>query len=354
MKTGMTLSELGQELQRQRAAARDFKAPTTRLSYLTGGTIGLLDASGHAPADRQFGTSPLFQSQLATWAGIPKKYVDMMAADAPELLATNLNHWLSRNDETRLVRTMDGQARAFLSHRYRVLDNVDVVSAVMPTLVSRGVEFVSQAVTPDHLYLKAVSKKKTYEVRKGDKVQFGVTISNSEVGLGAVHVDPFILTLACLNGATVAASGLRKFHIGRKTEELAESVEVFKDDTRAADDKAFFLKLRDVVEASFDEAEMTEVLNAAQAGATRRLGQGRKIEEVIEVTAKRYGLNDTEADGVLRRLIDGGDLTQWGLSSALTNYAQADELTYERASELERVGGAVAVMAEEDWAEVAR
>lgn len=354
MKTGQSLQELGQELERQRAAARDFKAPTNRLTYDADGRLGLLDQNGMLSTDRQFGTNPLFRSQLATWAGIPKKYVDLMAAEAPELLAQNLNHWLQAGGETRLVRTLDGQARAFLSHRYRVLDNVDVVGAVLPTLAERGVEFVSQAVTPDHLYLKAVSRKKTFEVRKGDKVQFGVVVSNSEVGLGAVHVDPLVYTLTCLNGATIAAAGLRKFHIGRKAEELEESVEVFQDDTRAADDKAFFLKLRDVVTAALDEAQMTEVLAAVSAGATRRLGQGRKIEEVVEVTAKRFALNETEADGVLRRLIDGADLTQWGLSSALTLYAQDDKLTYERATELERAGGAVAVMDEETWAEVAR
>lgn len=355
MKTGLTLQELGVELKRQRAAARDFKAPTKRLSCQTDGeTIALLGANGSTDGQFQLGTNPLFRSQLATWAKVPKKYVDLMAAEAPALLAQNLNHWLQAADETRLVRTLDGQARAFLSHRYRILDNVDVAGVVLPALAERGVEFVSQAITPDHLYLKAISHKKTFEVRKGDKVQFGIVVSNSEVGLGAVHVDPLIYTLTCLNGATIAAAGLRKFHIGRHAAELEESVEVFQDDTRAADDKAFFLKLRDVVTAALDEAQMTEVLAAVEAGATRRLGQERKIEEVVEVTAKRFALNETEADGVLRRLIDGGDLTQWGLSSALTLYAQADELTYERASELERAGGAVAIMDAETWAEVAR
>ena len=81
MKTGQTLQELGVELERQRAAARDFKAPTRRLTYDPAGNLGLLDSSGMLSTDRQFGTNPLFRSQLATWAGIPKKYVDLMAAE---------------------------------------------------------------------------------------------------------------------------------------------------------------------------------------------------------------------------------------------------------------------------------
>jgi len=108
--------------------------------------------------------------------------------------------------------------------------------------------------------------RRTTEVRKGDRVQFGVVVSNSEVGLGAVHVDPLVFVLACLNGAVVTDAGLRKFHIGRRLQELDEAVEVFQDDTVLADNRAFFLKLRDVVNAAFDETQMTDLLTAIEAG----------------------------------------------------------------------------------------
>lgn len=347
MKEGMSLQDLATELQRQRAAMRDFKAPTTKMRLETDGQFKLL-GSTHVES---FGANDLFNRQLTSWAGIPKKYVDLMAVDAPELLATNVNHWLGATADTRLVRTLDGNARAFLSHRYRVIDNVDVLESVFPILSDRQVAFVSQSVTEQHLYIKAVSPKKTIEVRKGDKVQFGVSISNSEVGMGAVHVDPLVYTLACLNGAVVADAGLRKFHIGRRVAELEESVEVFQDDTRQADNKAFFLKLRDVVNAAFDEATTNELAQSLTEGAVRKISRDVRLDAVVEVTSQKYGLNETEGEGVLRRLIEGGDLTQWGLSSAVTSYCQ-EANDYERATELEKVGGAIAVLDEKEWKEL--
>ena len=46
---------------------------------------------------------------------------------------------------------------------------------------------------------------------------------------------------------------------GRAIESNEDSVLVFKDDTLAADDRAFFLKVRDVVEAAVSEATFQQV-----------------------------------------------------------------------------------------------
>jgi Domain of unknown function (DUF932) len=348
MKQGQSLPELAQELQRQALAARDFKLPTRLLTYQDNQTVTFKVKE----TSETFTTTPLFVEQLATkWAGIPKKYVDKMVGEAPALLSQNVNHWLQQDDEPRLVRTLDGRARAFLSPRYRVLDNSGVVAAILPTFQRHSITTMSAAVTESRLWLKGVNEKKTVEVRKGDAVQFGVAISNSEVGLGAVRVDPLIYRLICTNGAIVPDSGMRKFHIGRRLDELDESHEVFRDETRAADDKAFFLKLRDVVEAAFDDVAMTDVLQAVQAGTTRRIGTGKKLETVVEVVGKSYGFNDAETEGVLRSLIDGGDLTQYGLANAVTQYSQQSE-RYERATELEKAGGTLMTMTEAEWKEV--
>jgi hypothetical protein len=352
MKQGRTLQELAVELDRQKQAIRDFRVPARLLKLGDTGNPTGLAVSGIAT----FGTNKLFLNQLTGWAGIPQKYVDKMLAEDPALLAVNVNCWLDHNDhqENRLVRTLDGTARAFLSHRYRTLDNVDVIGAVLPVFQERGITTVSAEVTDAHLYVKGLNDRRTVELgaQRGDKVQFGVVISNSEVGLGAVHVDPLVFTLACLNGAVIAAAGLRKFHIGRHLQELEEAVEVFQDDTVLADNRAFFLKLRDVVNAAFDEAQMTDLLAAIAAGTQRRLGAGRFLDEVVEVATARYGLNQPEAEGVLRALIDGRDLTQWGLANAVTATARAVE-SYERATELERIGGTIMVLPEGEWRELA-
>ena len=43
---------------------------------------------------------------------------------------------------------------------------------------------------------------------------------------------------------------MRKTHVGRMSDASSDEVTVFRDDTLQAEDKAFFLKVRDVVEAA--------------------------------------------------------------------------------------------------------
>jgi len=73
--------------------------------------------------------------------------------------------------------------------------------------------------------------------------------------------------------------------------------------------------------------------------ASQPLPAGQE-ERVVEVTAKRFHLSTTEGAGILAHLRGGNDLSLWDLSSAVTRYAQ-DVGSYDRATELERVGGQV-------------
>ena len=63
------------------------------------------------------------------------------------------------------------------------------------------------------------------------------------VGCGTLSVQPLIYRLVCKNGLIASDHALRKTHVGRSLTTEAESVHVFRDDTLAADDRAFFLKV---------------------------------------------------------------------------------------------------------------
>ena len=69
--------------------------------------------------------------------------------------------------------------------------------------------------TENRLYLKIVNHRLEMEVVPGDYVQAGVVISNSEVGLGSVSVQPLVYRLLCINGMVVNDMGERKNHVGR-------------------------------------------------------------------------------------------------------------------------------------------
>ena len=58
------------------------------------------------------------------------------------------------------------------------------------------------------------------------------------------------------------------------------------------------------------------------------------------------------SSGILKALAAGGDLTQWGLSSAITRVAN-DAADYEMATLLERAGGTVLALPAHDWTRIA-
>ena len=55
-------------------------------------------------------------------------------------------------------------------------------------------------ITETHLYLKVINKSMKAEIAKGDIVQAGFVVSNSEIGLGASKVEPLVYRLVCKNG----------------------------------------------------------------------------------------------------------------------------------------------------------
>ena len=94
MKTGRTLVELAQELQRQRSTKVDYDASSLRMEARKDGMIQLAGQGN-------FGINSNAHSQFADKLNIPKKYYDTMRENAPELWATNLNYWFKNNPKGR-------------------------------------------------------------------------------------------------------------------------------------------------------------------------------------------------------------------------------------------------------------
>ena len=280
-------------------------------------------------------------------------YARRMRAQAPSLLADNLNAWLRRGDQRRLVRTLrtTGEravARAFLSDRYRPLDNASLLEAMLPEFGAAGAEVVSCELTDRRLYVKAVTSRLTGEVRAGETVQAGVVLTNSEVGYGSLSVQPLIYTLRCTNGLVLEDLTLRQHHLGRKHADDGEGLQhLISDETRVADDRAFFLRVRDVAKAALSEASFRRQVERLRETARDRVLPSQ-VERVVELTAQRFHLSEEERGGVLAHLIAGGELSRWGLCSAITRFAQ-DVGSYDRACDIERIGGKLVELPMTDW-----
>lgn len=348
MKTGLSLQEMAKELERQRDQKRDFIAPSSELKMVVDDNAGVMSPMLKVNGHGEFGIGEVAHEQLGNRLGIPRKYYDRMVTEAPYLLSENVNHWFGAEKEKRMVRTLDGRARAFLSSRYRPLDNFDLAETVLPLLMDKGMRIESAALTERRLYIKVVTDKMTAEIKKGDIVQAGIVISNSEVGAGSVKIEPLVFRLVCSNGLIANDYSLQKYHVGRNVEvNMAE--EFFRDATRRADDKAFWMKVRDVVSGAFKKDvfdkivdRMRDVVDAEIVGAP---------EKVVECVQEKWSLNDGERSGILKHLIKGGELTQYGLMNAITRASQ-DVADYDRATDMERLGGVVLELPKAQWKEL--
>ncbi len=108
MKTGRTLTELAIELERQSSTKKDFIASTEVLEMTDTGAMIL-----EGDTTQEFEIADVAHTQIAARLDIPAKYYSRMREKAPELLAANVNGWFQQKPERRMVRTLDGQMRAF-------------------------------------------------------------------------------------------------------------------------------------------------------------------------------------------------------------------------------------------------
>ena len=123
MKQGRTLLELGRELQRQRLNRQDFLADTRTLEMESTPYSSTLHLSLEGKT-YGYQIGELAHQQIASRLNIPYRYYQKMQAEVPDLLDRNVNTWLEQKPERRMIRVLDGKVRAFLSDRYRRLDNL--------------------------------------------------------------------------------------------------------------------------------------------------------------------------------------------------------------------------------------
>ena len=355
MKHGLTLTELAQKIESEQANRNDYVAKTP--------VIEAVEIEGKKPALefmtpglQRFELTDHAQAQVAQHTGVPVKYARKMLAEAPGLWATNVNTWFGENPQKRMVRTVGDSARAFLSDRYRTLDNYELSEALFPILAEKEVEIVSADITETKMYIKVVDPKLKGRVDWGEGHNFGraaddeiiwcATISNSEVGAGSLQVSTMTLSSWCSN-LMIVGKEFRKYHVGRAIDDTGA---YYKDETRQADDRATFLKLRDTVDHALTEVAMNDTLAKYNYAAQNDI-EGDPVK-AVEKLAKRLRTTEKEESSILRHLINGGTLTQWGLANAVTRTAE-DACSYDRATELEAAGMTVVELRPSEWKEIA-
>jgi hypothetical protein len=358
VRAGRDIAELAAEVKRQAANKRDYVADTAIVDVLPrdgGLDLGL---EGHG----KFEVADLAHDQIADFTKIPANYYKRMRIERQEdLLASNVSTWFKRYPAPRMLRMLDGRNRAFLSNSFRPLDNADFAKVILEGCAERNLEVASCELTDSRLYIKAIDKTE-FEVPVGFKMGDGThrvfdvccpvfIASNSEVGRGRVTLETGIYTRACTNLAWFAEGGMKRTHLGSR-HKIAEATgidnidDLLSDRTKRKSDEALWMQFRDVLKSAFVKERIEKRVEQLAAAAGAKITG--KVDKVVTVVTEKFGLSEEEGSSILDHLIRGGNLTKYGLHAAVTRAAQ-DSISYDRATDLEYLGGAIVELPRAEW-----
>ena len=251
----------------------------------------------------------------------------------PELVTKNLNHWIEHTKNRNLmVRTKDDTARAILSDRYKRIDNELVAVKTLDMLSKMGAKVEYGSYNGDQLNITATLPKLKGEVQKDDLVTGGVTITNCEIGTSSLRVQPFVYRLVCTNGMVVPeylGTFLAK-HVGKKLETPNEDEQAIK-----------------VVDRMLEQMKaLTDPKVFENIVGDMRHAQAQHVQshEIVKL-ARTNSLSDWERAEIFARLdkVYGDVFTtdRYALGNAITNLANSDDVTDDRARFLQELGGTV-------------
>jgi hypothetical protein len=324
------LQQLVETLQAQEAIKKDYVAASAHLSFVNGRLV-----MTHAGTNVEFTPTPHFHAQMAEKVGIPKGYYDRMKDKALTLLDDNVNHWLSDEGKNLLIRAFepgegDNVARALLSDRYNMIDNMEVLLETLDAIKATGIPVnVAGAelsdtrmflqITCPEIEVKATEMLKAYRksIAAGSGVITGFELQNSEIGKGTFQVCPRAVVLACQNGLIKTNDALRRVHLGGKMDELGfyNNPEV-----KRANRELVKKQVSHAVKLFLSKDYLTNLVNSFTELGDKKIEA--PVQQVIQVIASEYSITDERKNNILNFFIDGGDRRRIGIVNALTEEAQ--------------------------------
>lgn len=382
-----TLPDLADVLKAQHGRKVDVVAPASKIRseqgvWVVEGADAVIDADGVTPADGRYRPTDVADDGLSDKLGIPRGYLRRMRDERVDLYDANVNGWLHGSNpyivgpegdprnrpatppdpRSFLLRGFksdngEGIARAFLSDRYRIVDNLDVLMAALSGVRDAGVDvevdgcdltdrrmmvrvscpqirayapdllagyrspfdgrYVAGAWTPERVADARAREGRDYAPGEAEPVVFaGFVISNSETGGGAFSITPRLTVEVCRNGLTVTADALREVHLGGR---MDEGVVRWSEETQRKSLDLVTAKARDAVATFLDvdyvRGKVAEI--SAQASAPVD-----KPEDTVRHVAKTLQFGEQAADAILGHFIAGGQITAGGVMQAVTSWAQ--------------------------------
>lgn len=349
MKTGLTIEELSVEIMRQNAIKEDYVVNSQNLQMDLWDSNLFLRVLDEQMADRiePLAISENAHRQIGARLGIPVKYYSRMLEEGLSLLTQNVNYWFHKNPEQRMLRVMEGSIRAFLSNRYLRIDNHEVICAVMPILGEvPDIQFISNQITDNHLYIKAVNPNLQREILHGKTVQAGIMVCNSETGLGTFHVSPMLYYPEYNVGMIADTGNVKRTHSG-PIYRTSEYFQLRPERFLMTDDNEFLEKIRVSVRDALNETVFEQVISGMQEAVNAQINE-LDAPDVVNAAGSAFGMTEAEQNGVLRHLLSENEINRYGLANAVT-LQSTDSESYERATDLEGISYRILTMPTHRW-----
>ncbi len=276
-------------------------------------------------------------NQISEKLEIPRAYYRKMKSEYGDLLADNINGWLSRKQQTKyLLRTFNYPenkiCRAVLSNRYNILDNSDVLYAALEAIKKTGVkvEIVKAEITDARMYLHVVAPEIHIEATNlldgylanrstavtGNGIISGMVISNSETGEGTMEISARAQILKCRNGLHDRMAKFRKVHLGGT---LNTGMIEWSQNTRNKNYELIISQVQDSVKTYLSQEYLGQL--------TTRLQQYKEIPVehptgLIEKVSTELSIGEQHKQSILRYFLQDGDESVLGMMNAVTREAQ--------------------------------
>lgn len=342
-----TLTDLAALLRDQQARKVNVVAPAAAIRaegarLVVADTAPVLGLDGVTMTTGTYTPTEVCDQGVADKLGIPAAYLRRLREHKPGLYDANVNAWLDGDGRRFLLRCLrpdsgegPGAMRAFLSDGYKIIDNLDVLLAVLDGVRQAGapVQVDGCDLTEQRMYVRVVCEQVrvlapallagyrspfTGATGADNPVVFaGFVITNSETGCGAFTLTPRLVVQVCRNGLTLTRDAMRSVHLG---ERLEEGMVTWSDNTRDKTLALITAKTSDAVAAYLDPGYVERALRAIEKDA------GRPVEdpqEAIRVVSQRLRFTDAQQNDILAHFIRGGDVTAGGVMHAITSAAQA-------------------------------
>lgn len=372
-----SLSSLISELDRQKASKIDFVADARSLEVrvVSGGKHdgGLMMVPRDAQT-REFLPGegvPIRPNALIQVGGrvspeVPSGFLKTLASERPARAAELLNGLMQDSGRRNMVRMLDGSIRAFLSDRYRVIDNYDFAFSALEVARDQGAEVIECSISDTNMRLKLVNRKifdvvdatrsggsssgwyagglgsPTYLSKVGARswgelpggpgtVYPAVTASNSETGHGGLSLRISILHGICFNLATVE-DVVHRVHLGERLD-----AGIYNPETVAADNRAIMLKARDAIVAAFDEKKFRSIIAKCKSANEEKIDAPSSAVGNLVENAR---LSEDAKESILAHFLGEYRPTRYGLAQAVARYAQ-DVADGDSAFDVESLSGRV-------------